>query len=386
MPARFARFPAPARAALLVAALATGCSSKAQPGASEVPAPGPTNPAAELPLLGPGQRIGLIYSAPPVTARGAMDAAWQESLARGVDGYELAIRWTDIETAPGVFDLTHLDHLLATTSAAALAPYVVLQVIDTTALTLPADLVDAGFPNELRAGLTFDSPAFSQRLATVLDALVPRLVANGGFYLAIGNEVDVWLAARPHHAPAYAALLAAMRAHSRALDPRLAIGTSVTFTGFERQPALVELLKAASDTVAFTYYPLMSNFHPRSPDVVAADFDTMRAAVAPTPLLLQEVGYPAGWSSGPTNGSSHEAQRRFVQNVFLALRSRPDIRFCSFLHLGDWGPSELDRFESYYGLSDPRFREFLGTLGMREHDDGAAKPSYTEFLVGLDRR
>jgi len=76
-------------------------------------------------------------------------------------------------------------------------------------------------------------------------------------------------------------------------------------------------------------------------------------------------------------------QRQFVANIFAAISANPRIRFASFWNLADWSEADLDFLESYFGLSDPVFREYLGSLGMRSAADGAAKPAYAEFLARL---
>lgn len=340
---------------------------------------------ATLPLLAAGQRVGIIYSAPAPAARATLDAAFAECIASGVDSYELAVAWSDLESSPGVVDLATLDGLLTTIQSSGLVPYLVLRTIDTVTLNLPADLADPLDGAAFRTGLGFDHPTVLARFASLLDQLVPLLVQRGGFYLSVGNEVDIWLGSRPAEVAAYATFVRAARDRAHALEPRLAVGATATFAAITDAPSLFAAVHAASDIVALTYYPLAADFSVRSPADVATDVAVMRAAVLPGPLLLQEVGYPAGWTAGATNGSSHELQRQFVENMFIALAGDPTIRFASFLHLADWTDSELDTFEQYYGTSLPLFREYLGTLGLRESADGAAKPAYTEFLDGLDR-
>ena len=340
--------------------------------------------AWELPLLPAGRHVGIIYSQPSSAAQATLDAAFSECIARGADSYELSMAWTDIETSPGVYDTGYFDNLLALTQAAGLLPYLVIKTIDTVTLNLPPDLVDAADSSELAQGLTWNDPSLLSRFEAVLDLVVPRLVQAGGFYLSVGNEVDGYLSARPAAQSDFVAFVAHSRSHVHASEERLAVGATLTFSALGNTPQLVSDLRSASDLLAWTYYPLNPDFTPQSPSVVSADIAAMRNAVAPRALLLQEVGYPAGWTGAPTNGSSHEKQRAFVENLFVEMGLDPEIRFMSLLQLADWSAAELDVFEDYYGLSDPMFREYLGTLGLRENADGATKPSYAEFLLGLD--
>ncbi|GAB4146270.1 MAG: hypothetical protein Fur0037_14310 [Planctomycetota bacterium] len=325
-------------AALLLAAFEIACGGFSGGGSQPPP---PQNPI-DLPLLAPGQRVGVVYSQPPASARAAMDAAWKECLASGADTYELAAAWTDVETAPGVIDTSFVGGLLTTTQSAGLAPYLVIKTIDQSVLDLPPDLVDAAHPAELGPGIRFDSAAVKARFAAVLDALVPLLVSRGGFYLSVGNEIDAYLGARPQQAAAFAAFVQAARDRARSIEPRLAVGATVTFSAIANEPGLVALLAAASDILAFTYYPLRPDFSPYPPGVAAADFAAMRAAAAPGPLLIQEVGYPAGpaarptaartncsASSSPTSSPSCAPIRRSasVPSSSLAIGGRPPSTF-----------------------------------------------------------
>jgi len=364
-------------ALLLLATVATACSSSTTDPVPRVPSPG------ELPLLGPGPRVGVIYSTPAPAAQATLDAAFAGAIAAGADTYELALSWAALETSPGVIDTALLDTLLGQISGSGLVPYLNVTTIDTVQLNLPADFVDPMDSTELATGVTFADPALSARFRTLLDAVVPRLVAHGGFYLAIGNEVDAWLGARPAAVADYLTFLTAARAYARTLDDELAIGVAVQYGILATQPILFADLRVATDAVAFTYYPLNPDFSVQSPLVVPVDFAAMLAAVDPDPLLLQEVGYPAGYAMNGMLGSTQAQQMEFVDAVFAEIAASPRIRFVSFLHLADWSPAELDLFELYYGLTDPRFREYLGTLGMREHADGAAKAAWAAFIAGL---
>tara|TARA_R110002073_G_scaffold66506_2_gene165953 strand:+ start:7105 stop:8229 length:1125 start_codon:yes stop_codon:yes gene_type:complete len=352
-------------------------------GQVDAPVAGPPPAASTLPLLGAGPHVGLIYSAPAPAAQPTLDAAFNLAINNGLRGYELSIPWSRLEQVAGVIDTAYLNNLLSNVSNAGLVPYLVIPTVDTNQLALPTDLVDPGDSTQLAPGLTFDDPAIVNRMHVLLDEVVPRLVAHGGFYLSVGNEVDVWLAANPAAEGHFANFMDDARMHAQSIDTRLAVGATVTYGVIANDLTLLQLLQTASDNMAFTYYPLNPDFTVRNPNQVAGDLATMLAAVAPDPLLLQEVGYPSGYSI-PTNGSSEELQRQFVQAIFSALVGQPRIRFCSMLHLADWSSAELDTFQTYYGINDPLFREYLGSLGLREHATGNAKTAWTQFIQGLN--
>ena len=367
--------------ALLVACL-IACNSE-DDGASTPPPPPPPVDAATVPLLHGGNRIGVVFSSPAPAAAAVLNAAFDEAISAGVDTYELVLSWDGIESSPGQIDVAYVSNLFDQFEAAGLDLYLNILTIDTNQLQVPGDFIDPGNSAAFAAGVGFDDPAVLSRLEVMLDAVVPLLVNEGGFYLGVGNEVDSWLSANPGHVDDYLTFVAHARDYVHSIDARMAVGVAVTFNVLQDDPLMFAELKAVSDAIAFTYYPIQGDFSVLNPSVAAADIGDMLDAVAPGPLLIQEIGYPAGWDSGGMLGSSQAMQRDFVQNVFAEIAMEPRMRFTSFLQLADWGPAELDTFQTYYGLADPRFREYLGTLGMREHDDGAEKLAWPAFVNGV---
>ncbi|MEM7202499.1 MAG: hypothetical protein AAF628_19665 [Planctomycetota bacterium] len=354
-----------------------GCGGSSSSGAGLAVEP------STLPLLAAGQHVGIAYSTPTPAARAALDAAFGECIAAGVSTHELSFSWAELESSPGVLDTSTLTRTLVRTQTSGLASYLVIKTIDGSTLSLPADLVHADDPNELAAGLTFHHPAVLARLDALIDAVAPLLVLSGGFYLSVGDGVDGWLASRPEHLSGFAAFVTSARARARGHDARLAVGATLRFSSIVLADQVLSAVRTASDVVAFTYYPLKPDLAVRSPDVVAADLATMRQAAQPAPLVLQAIGYPSGWSGAPTNGSSPELQRQFVANVFAAIAQDPGIRYVSFRQLADWSRSEVTRLAETHAVTAPGLPEFLATLGLREHADGAAKPAYAQFLRGL---
>jgi hypothetical protein len=103
----------------------------------------------------------------------------------GVRGIELDKTWKELEPAPGQFKLDDLDS--ATSYMIGERGFEVLlniQIINTITREMPTDLNT----------LPFDSPTVSARFHALIDAMAPHLNPHY-HYLAIGNEVDVYLAA-----------------------------------------------------------------------------------------------------------------------------------------------------------------------------------------------
>lgn len=345
----------------------------------------PADDPANLPLLPSGLHVGIIYSPPEddpdVHVR--LDAAFGEVIQSGASTYELSISWSDLEPNSGEIDTAYLESLLDILSSVHLQPYLSITTINTVKLTLPADLMTAD-EYELAQNRHFDDPVITERFARLLDAVVPLLVEHGGFFISVGNEVDGWLESRPDEAPGFVGFVAAARDYAHQLEPRLAVGATITYGGVEHDWEYMDDLLAISDAAAFTYYPLNDDFSVRDPSVAAADIARMVEAAGDLPVLFQEVGYPSGYLPTPGNGSSGEQQRQFVENFFAAVQQYPQVRFVSVLQLSDWSDAVCDLFVQYYTdqATLPQLHEYLCSLGLLEYD-GTPKPAYDAFLAAL---
>ncbi len=340
--------------------------------------------AAGLPLLPPGMHTGIVYTDPQPEAANALDEAFSQAIAAGMDVYELSIYWSQLESQPGVVDTSLLAQFLAFLDQANLIPYLGLQTVDTVRLAMPPDLVDPADPARLAPGLSFDDPALLDRWGAVLDAVVPLLAGQGGFFLSVGNQVDPWLAAHPDQVEPFLRFVAFSRERVHSLAPQMGVGVAITAGGVAAGYDFVPALLARSDAAVFTYYPLNADYTVRDPAVVAGDVAGLVSAAGELPILLQEVGYPSGYLPEPSNGSSAELQRQFVAALFETVMTQPRIRMVSFLQLSDWPDGACDYFLAYYGTSDPVFREYLCSLGLYTYEE-QAKPAYAEFLAGLAR-
>ena len=335
-----------------------------------------------LPLLAEGLHVAVSYPEATPEAASAVEAAFGTLLGAGLDTYELSFAWSDLEPSPGVIDTSTLEEYLAILDILNLKPYFLIKTIDTVNLNLPSDLLTA--QGELADGRHFDDPEIVERFAAVLDAVVPLLAEHDGFFLSVGNEIDGWLPIHPQEVEPFLNFTAAARAHVHTLAPAMGVGATVMFDGVQAGYPWIDRLIAASDAAVFTYYPLQGDFTVRDPDVIVDDLAAMVAAAGDRPLLLQEVGYPSGYLPQPSNGSSVEKQKQFVENLFRLLPEYPQIRFVSFLSLVDWPDATCDHFLDYYGVSAPAFREYLCSLGLLAVD-GTPKPAFAAFRAGLSR-
>ena len=312
----------------------------------------PTVDAGTLPLMGASLRVGVVYSAPEPEVKATMDAAFAECIAAGADTYELSMMWQDLEATPGIVDTSALEAYLATIVSSGLRPYLVIKTIDTNRLTLPSDLMYSGDPKRFAAGLSFDSAVVLHRFAAVLDKVVPLLVRYDGFYLAVGNESDIWLSGNSAEKPRFITFVQQARSRAHLLNQRLAIGANCTYQVAMTDPAFLADLLAVSDAASFTYYPMNADFTVRDSALVEGDLAALVAAAAGKAVLLQEAGYPSGYNPGPNNGSTMIKQKEFVGHVFAALLAQPKIRYCSFNFMNDYTAAEVAFYQAYYGDSN----------------------------------
>ena len=246
-----------------------------------------------------------------------------------------------------------------------LAIEVNLQILNTTDKETPPDLVET----------SFGDPAMLSRFRALFDAVRPLLDSHVR-YLAIGNEVDVYLEAHPDEWPAYRAFFEGAAAYVRQQAPWLQVGVASTFGG-ARGPAAANVaeLNQASDVWILTYYPLEGIFQATNPAAPDVDFPAMVDLAGGKPIVLQEVGYP----TAERLGSSEAEQAGFVGHVFGAWQAAGDaIPFLNYFLLHDLTDSMCDDLLVYYGLPNEDFKAFLCSLGLRRAD-GAAKQGWEAF-------
>lgn len=348
-----------------------------------LPAPDPVG-ADSLPLLDVAQAAGLLYTEVDPAGQPTVDAAWEQAVLAGLDAYDLASDWRGLVDADGHPEFAYWLDLIDGLQAVGMQTYFGISTIDTNNLQLPPQFVDPNDERALAPGVNFDSPELIEQFGQLLDAIVPELVDRGVFFIAVGNEVDAWLLEHPDQIGPYAAFVQAARRRVHAIEPWMGVGACLSSEVVEHPEVSTPIL-GVSDVAVFTYYPIGPNsFDVRDPSIIEAELDALLAVAGSKQVILQEIGYPSGWVKSGIN-SSVDKQREFVQRMFPALAARPQIRFWSYLHLGDWGPDLLAAFGDYYGFSTPEFLEFLGTLGLH-WNDGTPKPAFAEFLDGLLHR
>lgn len=300
-------------------------------------------------------------------ADGDFNSAFSEAVDAGMQVTSLSLAWDDLEVAPGVYTpaIDYLGIAAGYYPPRGIRLLLSINPIDTNRSRRPAWL----------DGRAWDDPVVVEAFEGLLDWAMARAAPLDLVALSIGNEIDATLASAAEW-EAYRRFHMQVSAHARALQPGLRVGAKITVGGLrgpfsEQAVALSE----ASGLVLTTYYPLEPDFTIAPPSVVAGVFDDIVERAGTLPVLFAEIGAP----STTRCGSSEAMQAEFVSRAFEAWDRHADqIELLEFVWMHDVDEAALDRYEAYYGLSDPCFLDYLATLGLQSAD-GGDKPAWTRL-------
>lgn len=363
--------------AFLFLGLVAGCS------ATETTPPDAE--AARLPLLAPGLTVGTtLYGSADLGALDAPARALLEDAAGdALAGFTLYVDWADLEPEPGWYTLDEFTEELDRLQALGLVPFVNVTVGDIGAYNLPPGLGDGA--GGLADGVALDSPAVVERFGRLLDRVVPRVVARGGFLLGVGNEVDVRFDEHPDERDAYVRFVEAARERVHATEPRLAVGVALTNGAVRSRSRTFRALREVADVVAVNHAPIRtSDFTVRDLDAVRADLRETLGAYGEGPVVIQELTCP----SAASMGASPSWQRACFERLFEEIAATPGVRFASVFTFQDLdGPTcqvvrdalfgdELDELpEDLAG----RLADYACELGVVA-PDGTPKPAWDAVL------
>ncbi len=298
------------------------------------------------------------------------DQVMERARELGAESIRLSVFWDDIETAPGVFDPDPNWLAIANSyyPAQGFQVSLVIAVLDTTEIRLPADL----------EGKPFDDPQVISRFQGLLEYVAAESPELELASLAIGNEIDGVLGGDVRQWTAYTRFFEAAADHANRLWPDVPVGSKVMFSGLSgKTTPHARELNAHADVVMTTYYPLAGDFTVNNPAVVREDFDRMAALYPEKEIHITEIGFP----TSEVNDSSPELQAEFIREMFAAWDDQAEqITLLSYSWLSDLPDSSVQELEIYYGLSNRAFGEFLRTLGLRTYPGtGEDKPGYRTF-------
>lgn len=311
-------------------------------------------------------RLGLSLNVPAGGGEEAFLAAMREQVRMGLDGGAISLKWDEYESQ-GPKSIDDAVNGLRFMGQEAI---VTIATLDTMKRRLPADVADR----------KWDEPEMLRRWEDFLKSLAPRLGSRVK-WLSLGNEVDGYLASKPEEVEPYVRFLSAGRRVVKSVRPDLQVGVTIMATASAENPALARRLQDGMDVAVMTYYPLDS-LKVRDPSSVSSDFTQMVALAAGKPLILQEIGFPAS----ELVGSSPALQEKFVRAVFTKLDTLGGtVPLAVYFLQSDFSPDLLKTLESYYGVSEPRFLAFLGSLGLKDAS-GKARPAWTAFQEEVLKR
>jgi hypothetical protein len=305
---------------------------------------------------------------------GTYDDAINLAKSVGIDFVALTLNWDMIETSPGVYDDTWLDVANLYYPAQGVKLALILSTIATVADCRPADL----------RLLAWNDTTVVQRYEKLIDHVLSRLPAVNLMSLSIGSEVDIFLGTNTVKWTEYTDFYNQTLVYVKTkVSAQTTVGVKTTFDGtVTNRTAQVQTLNANSETIFITYYPLNADFTVKNPDVVSADFASLIALYPGRKILFLEIGYP----SGTLCASSEELQRRFVENVFSAWDEHDDVvAAVNFVWLHDLSQSEVDWYAEFFGIFDPRFKEYLKTLGLH-YSNGSEKTAFGELAIQAEAR
>ena len=331
--------------------------------------------AAAAPVAKGSRSLGMAVD----TAQdGDFDGAFQRAHNGGADTTSLTVFWDDLETSSSPVTFNPAVNNLAIANAyyppKSTAVVLVIPVIDTVRRRMPPDLI----------GLPLNNPAVINRFKLLLDYVftqIPDLTLAG---LSIGNEVDGVLSTSSDWGD-YINFYIAVSAYAHTKRPGLKVGVKATLPGLTQKQVLnLIVLNSKTDAVFATYYPLNADFSVKDPSAVKTDVDALCGWYSGREVDFLEAGYPSG---APTH-SSDAAQATFVRNMFSSWDAHAgQIRIVNFVGLTDASPQQISDYQTYYGISDPIFLSYLGTLGLRTWPGaGANKPAFDAFTQEAHRR
>jgi len=353
---------------LILAVLLAGCGEqKNQPAVpdqnfSPIPAVNPLPKGDRLLGIAVQEAQGLNYATAFAIAKDA-----------GLDFVELSLQWDVVETSPGVFDDTWLN--LANSFYPSQKTKIALNFnsIDTVKDRRPADL----------QGKAFNDPVVIERYNKALVHVLEKLKDSELASLAVGNEIDVFLGNNAQKYGEYSEFVKKTREFAKTKKPELKVGAKATFDGLvgENSGKLKELEKN-TDALLVTYYGINSDFTVKEPGKVIEDFDKITALYPEKEIYFLEAGYP----SSEFLESSFQKQASFVNEVFKAWdKHKSQVKALNFDWMHDLSESAISQNASYYGSSDKKFTEFIGTLGFRTFD-GKDKPAFKQLKAETKAR
>lgn len=294
----------------------------------------------------------------------------------GMKNVGLHFLWkSGLESTPSIFNLTNLDIANIYYPTHFISIDLNIDPIETNTLELPIDI----------SSLTFDDPIVINRFKILLDSVFAHIPDLQLSSLIIGSEVDGYLGTDPTKWAQYTTFYSAVSSYAKSIKPGLKVACEAMLPGLTGAAAtFLQTLNVFSDYIGVSYYPINGDFTVKPTSIVSSDFLNVVNLYPSKPIYFYQLGYP---SSSLCN-SSETLQAQFIETVFQIwdLYST-NIKLIDFTWLHDWSSSAISYWSTYYGISDPVFLDFLGSIGLRNWGgSGADKPAFKELICQAKQR
>ena len=298
--------------------------------------------------------------------------------AQRMNVFGFPVDWRDLEPSPRVYALDEPFKpltLVVPRYQTLEAVILVVRMIDTNARPMPADLVTR----------RFNDPELMERFVALFDTVAARPGIARVTHVLLGNEVDAYLGNHRDEAEDFALFFRRAAAHVRRRLPGVRVGTILTHAGVRGWPDLFQRLKADSDFIAYSYYPIDGQWRMRPVREVEADLAFLAEQADEKPFAFTEIGY----SASPLNASSEAQQAEFVRTVFRALGPYHEagrIEFILYHTLHDYPPEFCRPYAAVQGLGQSEeFCAFVEHLGLWSYATGRPRPAWDAFVEGARR-
>jgi len=325
--------------------------------------------------ISPATNIIAIDVNQPQSSSYSYDSAFTNCYNIGMRQVGLSFPWPNLETSPGVFDFTDLDIANYYYPLKNVAVDLTIAPINTNIKSVPSDL----------SSINFDNATMINRFKILLDSIflhIPNLQISS---FVIGSEVDIYLGNNTTLWNQYTSFYNQVSAYAKSLRPGLKVSCEASLGALTTTaPIFLQTLNASSDYIGVSYYPLNGDFTAKPVTTVATDLTALVSAYPSKPIYIYQYGYP----SATICNSSENQQAEFITQTFNAWDTyAANIKMIDFTWMHDYSPAALSYWSTYYGVSDPAFIGFLGSIGLRTYpDNGTNKLAYNELVCQANQR
>lgn len=341
--------------------------------------------AGELPLLKGTNKIGMIVGfnpSNPVATTDSIEARWQEALDTGMTVGRLQIDWTELETAPNVYDKSALENRLAEYNNQNLQTYLLISAYDSEGPVVPSDL----------EGRSFDDPILINRFNNLMNWVIPMLVEYDGYIISIANEADNNFNDEPQLSQQILKFLKDVKSNIHGINEKMAVTVTIAEGSLDDgRPGISELINEC-DVACWNFYGTKFQFSnpyyvAQTENEIRNDIQRLLNVSFEKNIVIQELGM---YSGNTFLYSSQEIQRKFFEIFFEQMQQQERIKVAYNFQLVDWSFEVTDLYaEAFQGEGLPQefidqLSESLETVGLINYSDGTRKNAWDEFIYWME--